>query len=114
FAAVDNILRVLLDTKNIVVVVGTSPIEKFWKEAIRKELEPLSSRINFSWTDHLSFDDLLKQAAALPPQSAIFWELMIVDAAGLYTRVARRWQGYMRPLTPRFFPMTNPSLVAKL
>src|SRR5215831_6324729 len=83
FAAIDNILRVLPDTKNIVVVVGTSPIEKFWKEAIRKELEPLSSRIKFSWTDHLSFDDLLKQAAALPPQSAIFWELMIVDAAGV-------------------------------
>jgi len=83
FAAIENILRVLPDTKNIVVVVGTSPIEKFWREAIGKELEPLSSRIKFSWTDHLSFDDLLKQAAALPPQSAIFWELMIVDAAGV-------------------------------
>src|SRR5262249_23216191 len=65
------------------VVVGTSPIERFWKEAIGKELEPLSGRIRVSWTDHLSFDELLKRAAALPPQSAIFWELMIVDAAGV-------------------------------
>ena len=31
----------------------------------------------------MSFDELLKHAAALPPQSAIFWELMIVDAAGV-------------------------------
>ena len=31
----------------------------------------------------MSFEELLKQAAALPPQSAIFWELMIVDAAGV-------------------------------
>ena len=31
----------------------------------------------------MSFDELLKRAAALPPQSAIFWELMIVDAAGV-------------------------------
>jgi hypothetical protein len=76
-------LRVLPDTKNVTVVVGTSPIEQFWQEAIGKELEPLAKRIGFSWTDHLSFDELLKHAAALPPQSAIFWELMIVDAAGV-------------------------------
>ena len=83
FAALENILRVLPDTKNVTVVVGTSPIEKFWKEAIAKEAETLSNRISFSWTDHLSFDELLKRAATLPPQSAIFWELMIVDAAGV-------------------------------
>ena len=83
FAAIENILRVLPDTKNVIVVVGTSPIEKFWKEAIGRESEPLSNRIRFSWTDHLSFDELLKEAATLPPQSAIFWELMIVDAAGV-------------------------------
>jgi signal transduction histidine kinase len=82
-AAVENILHVLPDTKNVMVVVGTSPIEKFWKEAIGKELEPLADRINLSWTDELSFEALLKHAAALPPHSAILWELMIVDAAGV-------------------------------
>jgi len=41
FAAIENILRVLPDTKSITVVVGTSPIEKFWKEAIGKELETI-------------------------------------------------------------------------
>lgn len=82
-AAVENILQVLPDTQNVMVVVGTSPIEKFWKEAIGKELEPLAGRIQLSWTDQLSFEDLLKRASALPPNSAIFWELMIVDAAGV-------------------------------
>jgi signal transduction histidine kinase len=82
-AAVENILKVLPATKDVMVVVGTSPIEKFWKEAIGKELEPLAGRINVSWTDNLSFDALLKHASALPPGSAIFWELMIVDAAGV-------------------------------
>jgi signal transduction histidine kinase len=82
-AAVENILQVLPDTKNVLVVVGISPIEKFWKEAIAKELAPLENRIKLSWTDSLSFEELLKRASALPPQSAIFWELMIVDAAGV-------------------------------
>ncbi len=67
----------------MIVVVGTSPIEKFWKEAIGKQVEPLTNRIRLSWTDELSFEELLKQASALPPHTAIFWELMIVDAAGV-------------------------------
>ena len=33
-AAIENILRVLPDTKNVAVVVGTSPIEQFWGEEI--------------------------------------------------------------------------------
>lgn len=82
-AAFENIVRVLPDTENVMVVVGTSPIEKFWKETIAKEVEPLTDRIKLSWTDHLSFDQLLKDASKLPPRTAIFWELMIVDAAGV-------------------------------
>ena len=82
-SAFENILQVLPDTKNVIVVVGTSPIEKFWKEAIGKQLEPLKSRITLSWTDELPFEELLKQASALPSHTAIFWELMIVDAAGV-------------------------------
>ena len=82
-SAFENILQVLPDTKDVIVVVGTSPIEKFWKEAIAKEVEPLANRIKLSWTDELSFEALLKQASTLPPHTAIFWELMIVDAAGV-------------------------------
>jgi ABC-type uncharacterized transport system substrate-binding protein len=83
FGAVENILRVLPDTKNVAVVIGSSPIEKFWREEIGKEVQPFTDRIAFAWYNHLSFEEILKHAAALPPQSAIFWELMIVDAAGV-------------------------------
>ena len=82
-SAFESILQVLPDTKDVIVVVGTSPIEKFWKEAIGKEVEPLTNRIKLSWTDEWSFEELLKRASALPPHTAIFWELMIVDAAGV-------------------------------
>ncbi len=81
--AFENILQVLPDTKDVIVVVGSSPIEKFWKEAIGKQAAPLTNRIKLSWTDELPFEELLKQASALPPHTAIFWELMIVDAAGV-------------------------------
>ena len=108
-AALENILRVLPDTKNVTVVVGTSPIEKFWKDEIAKEVEPLTNRITLSWTDQLSFEELLKHAAALPPQSAIFWELMIVDAAGVVHEGNAALARLRKWLTRPFFRMTSPS-----
>jgi two-component sensor histidine kinase/ABC-type uncharacterized transport system substrate-binding protein len=83
FAAIENILRVLPNTKTVAVVVGNSPIEKYWKEEIGNEVKPFANRLAFIWYNDLSFEDVLKHAAALPPQSAIFWELMVVDAAGV-------------------------------
>lgn len=83
YAAIRNILQVLPDTNHVAIVVGTSPIEKFWKEEIAREAQPLASQLKFTWYDSLSFEDVLKDAATLPSNSAIFWELMIVDAAGV-------------------------------
>src|SRR5262249_27880901 len=34
------------------------------------------------WYDNLSFEEILKQTASLPPHSAIFWSTMAVDATG--------------------------------
>ena len=81
--AIKNILQVLPETRNVVMIVGTSPIERFWQDEISKTVKQLAERVNFIWTNTLSFEDILKQAAALPPNTAIFWELMIVDAAGV-------------------------------
>jgi signal transduction histidine kinase len=81
-AAFENILRVLPDTKNVTVVNGDSPLEKFWLEELRRELKPFEPRIALTFTNDLSLQNLLDHAAALPPQSAIFWHLMLVDAAG--------------------------------
>ena len=71
-AAIENILRVVPDTKNVMVVNGYSPNERFWLEEIRREVRPLESRVAFTWTSHLSFEEILKLASELPPHSAIF------------------------------------------
>ena len=82
-AAFENILSVQPLTKTIAVVNGTSPNEKFWLEEMRRELAPLAGRVQLRWYDEFSFEAILKDAAALPPHSAIFWHLMNVDAAGV-------------------------------
>ena len=82
-AVVKNILQVLPGTRNVAVVNGASPNEQFWSNEIRKEVMPFTDRIEFTFWDKLSFEDILKEAARLPPNSAILWEGMSVDAAGV-------------------------------
>jgi phospho-acceptor domain-containing protein len=82
-AIFDNILRVLPDTKTIAIVNGTSPNEIFWLGELKRELAPFSDRIELRWYNDLSFEQMLRDAATLPPHSAIFWHLLNVDAAGV-------------------------------
>jgi signal transduction histidine kinase/ABC-type uncharacterized transport system substrate-binding protein len=80
---VDNILQVLPNTTSIAVVLGSSPNEQYWSEQMRAELKPLQDRVAFTWFDELSFEEMLQRAAALPPNTAIFFALLSVDAAGV-------------------------------
>jgi len=107
-SAFENILQVLPDTKEVMVVVGTSPIEKFWKEAIERRWRLLQTELGFHGQMNLSFEALLKQASALPPHTAIFWELMIVDAAGVVHEGDVPLTRLHASLKRRFFLMMNP------
>ena len=84
FAAIlKTILQVLPDTKTVAIVNGVSPNEVFWHEEIQRQLAPFANRVVLKWYDELPFVDILKDAAKLPPHSAILWHLMNVDAAGV-------------------------------
>ncbi len=82
-ASFENILRVLPRTKTIAIVNGASPNETFWLGELRRETAPLTGRVELKFYNELSFEEILKDAANLPPHSAIFWHLMNVDAAGV-------------------------------
>ena len=53
-----------------------------WNE-VAKFTARLADRVQFRWYNELSFEDMLKDAANLPPHSAIFWIGLNVDAAGV-------------------------------
>ena len=82
-AVFDNILRLLPNTKQVVVINGASPNEKFWRGELSRELKPYKSRLKLLYFDDTPFVDVLKEASRLPPDTAIFWHLMNVDAAGV-------------------------------
>src|SRR5262249_14429573 len=79
----ESFLQISPDTKTVAVVNGHSPNEFFWRGEIQKNLRPLKNRIDIRWYDTLSFQDIIKQTASLPPHSAIFWNTMVVDATGV-------------------------------
>src|SRR4029077_9438443 len=76
-------LQIAPATKNIVVIVGATPLEHYWQEAFQKTVEPLKGRINFAYYNHLSFDQMREHVSTLPPDSYIFFLLLLRDAAGV-------------------------------
>jgi signal transduction histidine kinase len=80
---VEDILQLAPDTNHIAVVIGASPLERFWATIFQKAFEPFQDRVRFSWLNDLSFDDLLQRVATLPPRSFILLALLIRDASGV-------------------------------
>ena len=82
-ATVDSILRVRPETNEVVIILGDSPIERYWVEEFRKDLRSFEGRIKLTWFNEFSFEEMLKRAAMLSPKAAIFFALLSVDAAGV-------------------------------
>src|SRR5262249_38942765 len=70
-----NVLRLRPDTTDIAVVVGNSPVERYWTSELRREFQPLAERVKIEWFNDLTFDAMLQRAAGMPPSSTIFWFL---------------------------------------
>jgi signal transduction histidine kinase len=78
-----NILQLRPETTDIAVVVGNSPVERYWTSELRRDFQRFADRVNIIWLNDLTFDEMLKHAATMLPQSAIFWFLLSEDAAGV-------------------------------
>jgi PAS domain S-box-containing protein len=80
---VENILDVLPQTTQLYVVLGASPLERFWQSELQRELEPFANRLAVTYWSDLAFDEIQRQAALLPLGSAILYGLLLVDADGI-------------------------------
>jgi len=80
---VDNLLAVLPETTTVAVVIGNSPLERYWVGELRKLFEPLANRVHFLWFNELSHKELLERVASLPPHSAVLYLDVWVDVDGI-------------------------------
>jgi signal transduction histidine kinase len=80
---VRGILQVLPKTTNLVVLIGNSPIERYWVGQIRDSLEPFRKRLTLDFLNELPFDEVLRRVATLPPRSAILYVLLSPAVQGI-------------------------------
>jgi PAS domain S-box-containing protein len=78
----EDILQVLPGTANIDVILGASALERFWLSECRRDFEPFSNRVKFTYLNQLPFKEIIRRVASLPSGSAIFFGILVVDAAG--------------------------------
>jgi signal transduction histidine kinase len=82
-ALVENILRLLPETKAIAMILGNSPVEQFWVGEHKRTLGPLlENRVDLIFYNDLPFGEILKKVTSLPPHTAILFQQMAVDGAG--------------------------------
>jgi len=82
-ALVENILRLLPETKAIAIIIGNSPNERFWIGEQKRVLGPLlENKVELIFYNERPFEEILKQAASLPPHSAILFQQLWTDGAG--------------------------------
>jgi hypothetical protein len=67
----------------VAVVVVSFLIEQYWASELKRDFQPFTNRVNITWFDELKLSEMLNQAATMPPNSAIFFLLLIEDAAGV-------------------------------
>jgi hypothetical protein len=101
-AYLENILRLRPETTDVAVVVGNSPVERYWTSELHRDFQPLAKRANITWFNDLTFNEMLAHAAAMPPQSAVFYFLLSEDAAGVTYSQDRALEKF-REVAPRLF-----------
>jgi signal transduction histidine kinase len=79
---IDTILRLLPDTKDILVATGAAPNGDFWTNLFRRSFERYAPRVTFHWFSGLTADEMLKRVESLTPRSAIFYVSVNSDAHG--------------------------------
>ena len=82
-AVIENILRTLPNTTTLAVIMGDAPIEKFWVNEFHHALRPFEGLVKSVFLNDLSFGEIQKQVAALPPASAIYFGDLVIDAQGV-------------------------------
>jgi signal transduction histidine kinase len=82
-ALVKDILQVLPQTTRMFVVIGNSPIERYWVKEIDASLQAFNDRLSVVWLNELPFNDLLERVAKLPPRSVILFALVSPEVVGI-------------------------------
>jgi signal transduction histidine kinase len=81
-ALIDDILRVLPETRQVFMVTGSGAIGRFMRPELDSAFARFQGRVSFIWSDELSLPEIVRRVASLPPHSAIVFQTFGSDAQG--------------------------------
>jgi signal transduction histidine kinase/ABC-type uncharacterized transport system substrate-binding protein len=79
---VDLARRLQPETRRVVVVLGSSPVERVWLEAARTQLAAYAGPITVSFLANLRLEDVLEEVATLPKETVVLLAAFLCDATG--------------------------------
>ena len=79
---IEDILRLLPQTRQVFVVTGSGQIGQFWHRELENTFRRFHDRLTFVWFEDLSLAEMLRRSASLPDNSAIFYITFGTDATG--------------------------------
>lgn len=80
---VDDLLQLRPGTSHVVMVFGSAPMERWLAAEARKELGAYSERLSIEFTNDMTLPELQARLEDLSEQSAVFFGIFGVDAAGV-------------------------------
>jgi PAS domain S-box-containing protein len=80
---VEAILQLMPDTTNVVMVFGSSPLERFWADEFLRESQLPTNHVGCESFCGFSFEKMKQRAAALPRGSVMLFGDVLVDADGV-------------------------------
>ena len=81
---VDAALRLLADTKHVVVVGGMGLYDRELEAAVRKSLTSYDHRLDITYLTNLAMPELLDRLKQLPSDTVVLYTTLERDAAGTY------------------------------
>jgi two-component system cell cycle sensor histidine kinase/response regulator CckA len=80
----DLALRLQPDTQRVAVVVGCSPVEKYWVDQLKQDFLPYRQRVEVDFLTGLTMQEVLSRVAELPPHSVVLNTFFFEDARGQF------------------------------
>ena len=105
---VDLAQRLLPDTRRVVVILGSGPLEQAYEQNFRREFDRFAGKLDIEWWVGRPMAELEQRIAALPPHTVVVFITMYRDnIGGAYVPVIALERLAARSNRPVFGPFLN-------
>ncbi len=81
-STLDLALKLHPNTRSVAVIVGSSPVDRFYEEMARQQFREYEDEVAFTYVTPRPFNDLRKEVAHLPQASIVYFVSLFEDGAG--------------------------------